>query len=74
MVEFGVLLPSIPPWLLVYSTRNMSFLHRITVLMKIKGSQSEYQNFTGTILATLTPMQHQSLEKVFCIFFQIQLD
>jgi hypothetical protein len=42
--------------------------------MKIKGSQSEYQNFTGTILATLTPMQYQSLEKVFSIFFQIQLD
>lgn len=74
IIEFEMLLPSVPPWILVYLTRNASFPHRIAVLMKIKGSQFEYENFTGTILETLTKMQCSSLEKVLFHFFPILFD
>lgn len=69
ILDFEMLLSPIPPWISAYSTAETPFLHRIKMTMKVKGSQSEYNNFTGKILKTLTAMQCRSLEKVFFLFF-----
>lgn len=60
ILDFQMLLTSIPPWLLEYSTAKMGC---ITAMMKTRGSQSQYKNFTGDLCKTLTSMQCHSLEK-----------
>jgi hypothetical protein len=65
ILDFQMLLPSVPDWILAYSTTEMSALHRITTTMKVQGSHSVYQNFTDDICNSLTAMQCHFLEKVF---------
>ena len=63
-------LPSVPPWILEYSTAGKFCLHRILATMKVRGSQSQYENFTNHLRKSLTAMQCHSLEKVFFYFLK----
>jgi hypothetical protein len=67
-----MLLPSVPPWILAYLTAGTSGLYRITATMKVRGSQSRYENFTGDLRKSLTEMQCHSLEQVFFIFKKLR--
>lgn len=74
ILDFEILLPAVPQWLLAYSTAEPSCLHRIVATLKVRGSQSQYRNFIGDLCKSLTPIQCCSLEKVFFPFSKTMLN
>jgi len=65
ILDFTMTFPSIPNWLIPYSTAPNGCVHRIFATMKLKGSQSNYEGFTRDLRLMLSELQCHSLEKVF---------
>jgi hypothetical protein len=74
ILHFQMLLTSIPPWMSIYSNANTGCVHRIAATMKVRASQSHYEDFTRNLRSTLSAMQCRYLEKVFSYYFKYMLD
>jgi len=68
ILDFRVSLTSIPPFFSTYSSARTGCVHRIVVTLKVKDSQSNYEDFTGLLRSIISKSQWKSFENVFSSF------
>jgi len=68
ILDFTMTFPSIPSWMIPYSTATNGCVHNIFATMKLKDSKSNYEGFTRGLRLILSELQCHSLEKVLFLF------
>jgi uncharacterized membrane protein len=62
IVDFRIMLASVPAWMLPYSSVATGCAHRLLVTMNVEASQLNYNSFTSDLCTMVSPLQCHHLE------------
>jgi len=66
-------LPSIPPWMSVYSSAGVGFVHRVAATLKVMDGESNYKDFTRVVRSIMPRMKWKALEYVISLLLCLLL-
>jgi hypothetical protein len=73
VLDFGITLRSIPPWMSMYSTAATGCIHRIVVTLKVEDSESNYDGFIKELCSIILKTQWNNFKYVKSYFFCLLL-
>ena len=73
ILDFKITLRSIPPWMSIYSPAKAGCVHRIVATLKVKDSQSNYDNFTLALRSVIGYFKDAMEPFGVSIFFFLRL-